>query len=389
MIGSSASTLVEYDRAEQWLREGIEYADRTEQWNHRHYMASHQAHVWWCQGRWDEADRAAQQAARPRARAASRPGSPPCTSPASSRSAAVSSTPAVRAPGRGARRRRGDARAAALLAGAVGPGRVRAAPRRPRAAVALTAGRVRRVARGRRRGQPLPVPGHRDPGPAGAAGPGRAPGVGGPGRRRPAGARHPRHAAGRRPRRRPDPAGRWPYRQGARPARRRARRLVGPGPVVGGPVVRARPGSVRGRVEPPHRGLDARGGRARRRRRRWRPSPLLEAAAAIGSRLDEHDAAQPWSPLTLREFEVARLVAGDSPTARSPRSCGSPRARPGRTWSTSAPSSAPAGARRSRRGSPRSRRRPPRRAGRGRAGRAPRPRSSASAARGGPARPHG
>ncbi|MGH8969412.1 MAG: LuxR C-terminal-related transcriptional regulator, partial [Actinomycetes bacterium] len=62
MIGSSASTLVEYDRAEQWLREGIEYAARTEQWNHRHYMASHQAHVWWCQGRWDEADRAGQQA---------------------------------------------------------------------------------------------------------------------------------------------------------------------------------------------------------------------------------------------------------------------------------------------------------------------------------------
>jgi DNA-binding CsgD family transcriptional regulator/tetratricopeptide (TPR) repeat protein len=62
MIGSSASTLVEYERAERWLSEGIEYAARTEQWNHRHYMASHQAHVWWCQGRWDEADRAAQRA---------------------------------------------------------------------------------------------------------------------------------------------------------------------------------------------------------------------------------------------------------------------------------------------------------------------------------------
>lgn len=61
MIGSSASTLVEYDRAERWLRDGIEYAARTEQWNHRHYMASHQAHVWWCQGRWDEADRVAEQ----------------------------------------------------------------------------------------------------------------------------------------------------------------------------------------------------------------------------------------------------------------------------------------------------------------------------------------
>lgn len=61
MIGSSASTLVEYERAEHWLREGIDYATRTEQWNHRHYMAAHQAHVWWCQGRWDEAERAVQE----------------------------------------------------------------------------------------------------------------------------------------------------------------------------------------------------------------------------------------------------------------------------------------------------------------------------------------
>ena len=61
MIGSSASTLVEYDRAERWLRDGVEYAARTEQWNHRHYMASHQAHVWWCLGRWDESERAAQR----------------------------------------------------------------------------------------------------------------------------------------------------------------------------------------------------------------------------------------------------------------------------------------------------------------------------------------
>jgi DNA-binding CsgD family transcriptional regulator/tetratricopeptide (TPR) repeat protein len=61
MIGSSASALVEYTRAERWLAEGIEYATRTEQWNHRHYMAAHQAHVWWCQGRWDEADLAVQQ----------------------------------------------------------------------------------------------------------------------------------------------------------------------------------------------------------------------------------------------------------------------------------------------------------------------------------------
>ena len=37
--------------------------------------------------------------------------------------------------------------------------------------------------------------------------------------------------------------------------------------------------------------------------------PLLDAAGGIAGRLDKHDAAQAWSPLTLREFEVARLVA--------------------------------------------------------------------------------
>ncbi|MET1058083.1 MAG: LuxR C-terminal-related transcriptional regulator, partial [Nocardioides sp.] len=38
-------------------------------------------------------------------------------------------------------------------------------------------------------------------------------------------------------------------------------------------------------------------------------TPLLEAAAGVGSRLDHHDAPEPWSPLTRREFEVALLVA--------------------------------------------------------------------------------
>jgi DNA-binding CsgD family transcriptional regulator len=61
MIGSSASTLVEYDRAERWLAEGVEYAARTEQWNHKHYMVSHRAHVWWCRGLWDESSQAAQR----------------------------------------------------------------------------------------------------------------------------------------------------------------------------------------------------------------------------------------------------------------------------------------------------------------------------------------
>ena len=61
MIGSSASTLVEYDRAEYWLAEGIDYAARTEQANHRSYMTSHRAHVAWCTGRWDDAAELARQ----------------------------------------------------------------------------------------------------------------------------------------------------------------------------------------------------------------------------------------------------------------------------------------------------------------------------------------
>lgn len=55
MIGSSASVLVEYELAERWLREGIDYAERTQQWNHRHYMAAHLGHVLWATGRWVEA----------------------------------------------------------------------------------------------------------------------------------------------------------------------------------------------------------------------------------------------------------------------------------------------------------------------------------------------
>jgi tetratricopeptide (TPR) repeat protein len=62
MIGSCASVLVEYDRAERWLGEGVDYAERVEMWNHRHYMAAHLAHVQWAVGRWEEAGRTARQA---------------------------------------------------------------------------------------------------------------------------------------------------------------------------------------------------------------------------------------------------------------------------------------------------------------------------------------
>ena len=62
MIGSSASELMEYDRAERWLTEGIRYAENVELWNHRHYMASHLAHIQWATGQWDAATRTAQYA---------------------------------------------------------------------------------------------------------------------------------------------------------------------------------------------------------------------------------------------------------------------------------------------------------------------------------------
>src|SRR6185369_5869404 len=39
--------------ARRWLTEGIEYADRVELWNHRHYMGAHLGHVAWAVGDWD------------------------------------------------------------------------------------------------------------------------------------------------------------------------------------------------------------------------------------------------------------------------------------------------------------------------------------------------
>jgi DNA-binding CsgD family transcriptional regulator/tetratricopeptide (TPR) repeat protein len=62
MVGSSASELMEYDRAERWLSEGVGYAENAELWNHRHYMASHLAHVQWATGQWDAAEQTAEGA---------------------------------------------------------------------------------------------------------------------------------------------------------------------------------------------------------------------------------------------------------------------------------------------------------------------------------------
>ena len=60
MIGSCASVLVEYERAERWLTDGVHYAEQVELWNHRHYMAAHLAHVQWATGQWGTAAQTAQ-----------------------------------------------------------------------------------------------------------------------------------------------------------------------------------------------------------------------------------------------------------------------------------------------------------------------------------------
>jgi DNA-binding CsgD family transcriptional regulator len=62
MIGTSASVLLEYDMAERWLTLGIEFAERHELWNDRHYMAAHFAHVGWATGDWSAAGHVASRA---------------------------------------------------------------------------------------------------------------------------------------------------------------------------------------------------------------------------------------------------------------------------------------------------------------------------------------
>ena len=99
MIGSSASELVEYDRAERWLADGIRYAEQAELWNHRHYMASQLAHVQWATGQWNAARQTAQHALAD-GRGGSPPGSPRSTSWASWRWRAVTGKPPTHCSGR-------------------------------------------------------------------------------------------------------------------------------------------------------------------------------------------------------------------------------------------------------------------------------------------------
>ncbi|MCU1557124.1 MAG: Fimbriae protein [Microbacteriaceae bacterium] len=62
MLGSSASVLLQYTRAEEWIGEGLDYTARLEHWNDHHYLAAHLAHVFWAEGRWLEAESIAKQA---------------------------------------------------------------------------------------------------------------------------------------------------------------------------------------------------------------------------------------------------------------------------------------------------------------------------------------
>ena len=62
MIGTSASVLVEYDRAEEWITQGLAATAATERWSDHHYLRAHLAHVLWATGRFDQAEREARRA---------------------------------------------------------------------------------------------------------------------------------------------------------------------------------------------------------------------------------------------------------------------------------------------------------------------------------------
>ena len=62
MLGSSASMLVEYDRAEEWIPRGLAISSATERWNDHHYLRAHLSHVLWATGHLDQAEREARRA---------------------------------------------------------------------------------------------------------------------------------------------------------------------------------------------------------------------------------------------------------------------------------------------------------------------------------------
>jgi DNA-binding CsgD family transcriptional regulator len=62
MIGSSASVLLQYERALAWLTEGLRYTAEVERWNDHHYLQAHRGHVRWATGDWVGAEESARHA---------------------------------------------------------------------------------------------------------------------------------------------------------------------------------------------------------------------------------------------------------------------------------------------------------------------------------------
>ena len=303
-IGSCASVLVEYERAETWLREGIDYAERVELWNHRHYMAAHLARV--------VGDRETGRRRRGRpARARRRPRRDHDRITALHVLGYVGlgrgDWPAAERARRGPAPRRADERAAAAVAGAVGLAET--ARLRGDDATAVELSQRGWPPRQRsRRGVPVPVPRHRLSGPPRARRP-RS--------RRNGGSRRSGSASrtGIPARcRRSTTVGASCCSPRARPARPAPLEKAAPAGDRGIGAGRAlgtdRPRPLPRPFEPAGRGRPAGRRRARRRgpagvaaaRRRRRRGLALAGRRGIP--------AEPWAPLTAREFEVARLVEG-------------------------------------------------------------------------------
>ena len=62
MLGSSASVLLQYERATAWITEGLAYTAEVERWNDHHYLHAHRAHVRWATGDWARAEESARHA---------------------------------------------------------------------------------------------------------------------------------------------------------------------------------------------------------------------------------------------------------------------------------------------------------------------------------------
>jgi DNA-binding CsgD family transcriptional regulator len=64
IVASSLSEVFELEAAERWMRDGIALAERAELWNHRCYMTAHLGLILWATGRWDQSDDTADAALR-------------------------------------------------------------------------------------------------------------------------------------------------------------------------------------------------------------------------------------------------------------------------------------------------------------------------------------